>query len=321
MRMLVIGGTGFVGSHVVRALVASGHEITVFHRGETASRLPNSVSQVRGDRTRLDDYADELRGIKPHVVIDLAAYTEVDATSLMRTFTGVARRQVVSSSMDVYRCYGRLLRQTRIPADTPPDPPATEDSPMRESLFPYRSQAKSTDDLFYNYEKILVERAAQSYSDLPATVLRLPAVYGPHDKQHRTLEYLGQMDAGCGAITLGRTRAEWRWTRGYVENVAQAIVLAATDERATGRIYNVGEPIALAEAQWVRAIEDAADWTGEVRVVPDDELPATGPPYDWKQHCIGDSSRIRRELGFRETLAIEEGLRRTIAWERRARIQ
>src|SRR5262245_34002558 len=90
MRMLVIGGTGFVGSHVVRALAAASHEVAVFHRGETATQLSDSVSQIRGDRTRLQDYARELRALEPHIVIDLAAYTEADANGLVSAFKGIA---------------------------------------------------------------------------------------------------------------------------------------------------------------------------------------------------------------------------------------
>ena len=59
-------------------------------------------------------------------------------------------------------------------------------------------------------------------ADLPATVLRLPAVYGPGDTQHRLRAYLRQMDDGRPSIPLPDGQADWRWTRGYVENVASS---------------------------------------------------------------------------------------------------
>ena len=90
---------------------------------------------------------------------------------------------------------------------------------------------------------------------LPGTILRFPMVYGPLDPQHRLFECLKRMDDGLPVILLGEGRARWRWTKGYVENLATAVVLAVTDDQAAGRIYNVGERETLTWAEWVRAIE------------------------------------------------------------------
>jgi nucleoside-diphosphate-sugar epimerase len=57
-------------------------------------------------------------------------------------------------------------------------------------------------------------------------VVRLPAVYGPGDKQHRLLPYVRRMDDERPAVLLTTDQAGWRWTRGYVVNVAAAIALA-----------------------------------------------------------------------------------------------
>src|SRR5258708_19715971 len=78
--------------------------------------------------------------------------------------------------------------------------------------------------------------------DLPGTVLRLPMVYGPGDYQHRLFSYLKRMDDNRPVILLDEAEAQWRWTHGYVENVADAIALALTDELAPDRIYNVVKP-------------------------------------------------------------------------------
>ena len=153
--------------------------------------------------------------------------------------------------------------------------------------------------------------------DLPGTVLRLPAVYGPGDYQHRLFDYVKRMDDGRPAILLGEKMANWRWTHGYVEDVASAIALAVTDERAAGRVYNVGEAEPLPWAEWVREIGHAAGWNGEVVTVPEDRLPKH---LDWElnteQQWFVDTTRIRQELGYRETVPRQEALRRTVAWER-----
>ncbi|MCH8949796.1 MAG: NAD-dependent dehydratase, partial [Chloroflexi bacterium] len=240
--------------------------------------------------------------------------TELEARTLVDTFRGLAGRIVVISSQDVYRAYGVFYRSEEGPVDPPP---ATEDSPLREKLYPYRGDGRGLDD----YEKILVERAVTDVPGLPATVLRLPMVYGEGDYQHRLLFELQRMDDGRPAILLEERFARWRWTRGYVENIAAAIALAVTDARATGRVYNLGEPNALAYADWVRVIGRNAGWARELLLLPEDRLPKKLRPLsaNYEQHLVADTGRIRVELGQREPVARDEALVRTIAWERKHR--
>ena len=308
MKVLVIGGTNFIGPYAVRRLAEAGHEVAVFHRGRAEAELPAGVGRIQGDRRRLDDHADTLGGFAPEVVLDMIPMNERDARGVMEVFKGVARRIVAISSEDVYQAYDVV----RGLAPGPPDPvPLSEDAPLRERLYPYEREGAE------DYEKILVERVIIGDPALPGTVLRLPAVYGPGDYQHRLFDYVKRMDDGRPAILLGEGMAGWRWTHGYVEDVASAIALAVADERAAGRVYNVGEAEPLPWAEWVREIGRAAGWNGEVVVVRENRLPKH---LDWEldteQHWFVDTARIRRELGFGEEVPRGEALRRTVAWER-----
>lgn len=314
MRILVIGGTSFIGPRVVRRLLEEGHDVMVFHRGQTRSDELPEVKEIIGDRQSLASYSSEFKRFAPEVVLDMILATEEQARADMEVFKGLARRLIVPSSMDVYRAYGRLLKLEQ----GEPDPiPYTEDGPLREVLYPYRSRAKSKEERAYNYDKILVERIVMSDARLPATILRLPAVYGPDDKQHRLFEYLKPMYDGRPFILMEERRARWRWSRGFVENVADAIALAVVDERASGRIYNAGEADALTESDWVRAIARIVGWKGGIITMENSRLPehlADDAPYD--NHLVVDSSRIRHELGFQERVGRDDALKQTIEWER-----
>jgi nucleoside-diphosphate-sugar epimerase len=170
---------------------------------------------------------------------------------------------------------------------------------------------------FDDYDKIPVEHAVLGDPDLPGTILRLPAVHGERDNQRRLRAEVERMDAGRPAIILPLAARNWRWSRAYVGNVADAIVLAVTDDRAAGRIYNVAEPETLMQEAWTHAVADAIGWCGAIVAVPDDLLPDhLKLPIDFRQDMVVDSSRIRSELGFRERISPEEGIRRTIEWER-----
>lgn len=314
MKIFVIGGTGFIGTHVVRRLASDGHDVTVFHRGQTNAELPSGVQSIFGDRQRLSDFRDEFEQLAPQVVLDINPYVEQDAVAAMNTFCGIAARVVALSSQDVYRSYGILWKKEKT---TPNTTPITEDAPLRTVLYPYRALASGEDDFKYCYDKIPIEQVVMSDANLPGTILRLPAVYGIGDKKHRWFEYLKRMDDHRPAIILKEELARWRWTRGYVENIADAIALATTDERARGRIYNLGEPDTLTEAEWVRAVGRAAGWTGEVVRLPKDKLPEhLDSPFDYEHDLEVDTSRIRRELGYTERISRGEALARTIAWER-----
>jgi len=314
MRVLVLGGTSFVGPPAVRRLVEAGHDVTVFHRGVTEAGLPEAVRHLHGDRAQLSDHGEQFRALLPDIVIDMCAYSERDAQATMAAFLGTAQRVIVLSSQDVYRAYGRLHRSE---PGAPEPVPYAEYAPLRERLYPYRGAGREADD----YEKILVERVVMASPDLPGTVLRLPMVYGERDPQRRLFLELRRMDDGRPAIVVEQTFARWRWTRGYVENVAHAIALAVDDPRSINRIYNVGEADALDYASWLRELGRAAHWPGEVVEVPDGRLPPhlRPPDADYRQHLVADTSRIRLELGYVEPVPRDEALRRTVAWERATR--
>jgi nucleoside-diphosphate-sugar epimerase len=203
----------------------------------------------------------------------------------MEAFRGRAARVVALSSGDVYRAYGRLTR-------TEPGPIEAgllhEDSPLRSALYPYRKQAKSTADWVYDYEKILVEREILGSRDLPGVILRLPKVYGPGN------------NADLATVYSFRHQPQWRWTHGYVENVAAAVVLAAGHPAASGRIYNVGEASTPTVGERLASLPPwifAADERKE---------------FNLAQDIAYDTSRIRAELGYVERVSYQEGLRRTL---------
>jgi nucleoside-diphosphate-sugar epimerase len=314
MRILILGGTRFIGPFVVRELLAGGHTITLFHRGESEADLPTSIAHIHGERAKIGAVGRMFRRLAPDAVIDMSAYSETDAKGAIDAVRDGVGRYVVISSMDVYRTYG-LFHGTE---SGPPEPmPVTEDAPMRTKLYPYRGERPGFDE----YDKILVERAVMAASDLGPTVLRLPMVYGEGDYQRRLRIEIKRMDDRRPAIILDETLARWRSTYGHVENVAHAIVLAATDARAADRVYNVGEPDAPAYADWLRQIGEAAGWEGEVITLSRDRLPQQllPPPGHYEHDLAADTSRVREEIGYEEPVPRADALRRSIEWERAER--
>jgi nucleoside-diphosphate-sugar epimerase len=168
-----------------------------------------------------------------------------------------------------------------------------------------------------NYDKLEVEQAVSSDPSLPATILRLPMVYGPGDPNSRFLPWVKRIVDRPLAILLPSSVARWRGTKGFVENVAKAIPLATVSERAAGRVYNVGEADAPSELEWARLVAERMRYTGKVIVVEDECCPPhLVPPGNLSQHWVADTTHIRDELGYAEPVSRIEALGRTVAWQR-----
>ena len=307
-----------MGPGVAAELLRSGHAVTVFHRGRSVVKLPPGAETILGDRQRLADHAGVLHRLRPDVVLDMILSSERQARALLDVFAGKAGRVVALSSMDVYRAQAVMMGADPGPLEPVP---LREDSALRtrapygpEHLQMMRNIFTWVDE---EYDKVPAERVILSHPALPGTVLRLPMVYGPGDPLHRFYAVVKRMDDGRRLIPIEETQAQWRGCRGYLENVTAAVSLAVTSEKAKGRVYNVAEPNNFTELEWTRKICDVAGWSGEVRAVERERCPAhLIAPGNYRQHWAADTSRIRGELGYREPVAIEEAIRRTLAWER-----
>ena len=286
MHIVVIGGTKFIGPHVVRQLAAHGHRVTVFHRGETEADLPSSVRHVHDPASTMPvmKFPKELFEPAADVVIHMIPLGDGDARAAMDAWRGRAQRLVALSSGDVYLAYGRF---TGSEPGLIEKGPLHESSPLRNVLYLYRKKAQSTDDWMYAYEKILVERAVLGDRSLEGVVLRLPKVYGTGE------------NADFATVHQFRHHPQWRWTHGYVENVAAAIVLAAIHPAARGQIYNVGE-------EFTPTVES------RLKDLPPSSLaPALSAEMNFEQDIVYDTGRIRRDLGYCEPVTYEEGLQKT----------
>ena len=317
MRILILGGNGFIGRFLTPQVVAAGHEVAIVHR--SAERTIPGADAIAADHRDLPSRAAALRAFRPDVVVDLLLSSGRQAADLLTVFRGHAGRLVAISSMDVYRATAVMHG-----ADAGPlaPLPLTEESALRTGALTYPPPVLEmlkglfgwVDD---EYDKVAVERVVQEDSALPATVLRLPMIHGPGDQLHRLFPLLKRMDDGRAAIPMAEHVGAWRGSRGYVENIAAAITLAATDDRAAGRTYNVGDAESLSELEWGRCVGEAAGWRGRFVVLPDDQVPPhLRMPGRLEQHWVTDTSRIRRELGYAEPVDQLTGLRRTIEWER-----
>src|SRR4030095_12023280 len=140
MRVMVLGGTRFIGAAIVEELHAHGHELLVAHRGEHEPADLPEVDHLHADRQDLPHLRGLIDEFDPEAVVDNCAYSAADAeTALAAGGDGV--RAAVNSSMDVYRAFGAVL------AGSETDPlPVDETSPVRAARHPHRGRAHPSPD-------------------------------------------------------------------------------------------------------------------------------------------------------------------------------
>ncbi|HEX6443573.1 MAG TPA: NAD-dependent epimerase/dehydratase family protein [Streptosporangiales bacterium] len=287
MRLLVVGGTRFIGRRIVEVAAARGDEVMVVHRGRTD---PPDLPECRHLHAARDEFAGvaaEVESFAPDAVVDTMALTAADAEAVLPHLPDVPL--VVLSSVDVYQAYD-LFRHGGGELPVPLD----ECSPVRGERYPYRGTDLGSAVDTETYEKLDVEPA---YLARGGVVLRLGFVYGEHDGQRREEFVLRRVRAGRTRMPVGA--GTFLGSRCYVGDVASAVLAALGTPAASGEVFNVVEAHTPTVLGWARDILAAAEHDLELVRVADDELPDDLElTRAWPQHLLFSSAKAQRVLGW-----------------------
>lgn len=297
MKVLVLGGTGFVGRHIVQRLLSAGDEVLVAHRGSAEPDDFPDVPHLHGDRSSFTGTGS----FRPDAVIDCCAQTAADVAAVHPHLPADAHL-VELSSQDVYRAY-ELLRDGLEGVPVPQD----ETAPLRERRYPYRGLG--FDGVDEDYDKLDVEPATLARG---GTVLRLSMVYGEHDPQRREEMVLRRVRAGRTRIPVGS--GGWLWTRLYAGDAAAAVDLALRTPAARGAVLNLGEAGTRPTIGWMRQVLAAAGHCAELVTVPDERVPDDLRFTRGRaQHLLSSSRRATELLGWHPSDPAGS-VRRSVAW-------
>jgi 2'-hydroxyisoflavone reductase len=236
MDLLILGGTGFLGRHLVEAALADGHRITLFNRGLSSPDLFPEVETIKGDR---EADISALRGRGWDAVIDTCGYVPRVVGASAALLAGAADHYTFVSSISVY------------PDDI--EPGADEGAPVKELADP---TVEDVDGETYGGLKALCERAADE--EMPGRVLnvRPGLICGPYDPTDRFTYWPRRISAG-GEV-LAPDRPERRVQFIDVRDLAAWIVEMSAEQR-TGT-YNATGP--GYELQMGRLLEECAAVSG-----------------------------------------------------------
>lgn len=290
--VLVTGGAGFIGSHIVDALVAD-NEVRVLDDFSNGSRvyLSPAATVIEGDVRDDETLAAAMSGVD--VVFHHAAMVSVDESVTKPRACESTNVGATLSVLDHARMEdARVVFASSAAIYGPPDAVPIDESAPKRPQSPY-GISKLSGDLF-------TRRFAELY-DLPTVALRYFNVYGP---RHSGGAYSGVisvfMKQACdgGPITID---GDGEQTRDFVHvsDVVRANLRAATTDH-TGEAFNVatGSRVSVRElAETVRQVTDA-----DARIVHQEPRPGD------VRHSCGDVEKARRLLGFEPTVELTDGL-------------
>jgi 2'-hydroxyisoflavone reductase len=237
MRMLVIGGTRFVGRYVVAAALARGHEVTLLHRGQTGSDLFSDAEHLTADRNDDAALASALDGRTFDATVDVCGYVPRQVRTLADALGGRGGHHVYVSSVSAY-------------AD-PPEPGADETSPLAELA---DTSTEEVTDTTYGGLKTECERAAKAaYGEQNVTIIRPTYVVGPHDPTGRFTRWVDRIRNGGEVLAPGPQDAPVQ----VVDARDQGIVMVSLAERRMAGAFNtIGVAPPFSFADMLEAIVD-----------------------------------------------------------------
>jgi 2'-hydroxyisoflavone reductase len=301
LRILILGGTGFLGPHLVENARGRGHTLTLFNRGKTHPELFPDVEKLRGDR---NGQLDALKGRQWDGVIDTSGYVPRLVKMSAELLAPQVKQYVFISSISVY------------PDDVKPG--ANESTPVQVLTEPGSEEVRK----HYGALKALCEQAAETAMPGRATNVRPGLIVGPGDPTDRYTYWPARLDRGGEVLAPGKGDDPVQ----YVDVRDLAAWIVQTLERGQVGVYNAtGPEKQLTMAGMLAACRKAASrdsslvWVpekflGEHKVSAWEDMPVwTGAEGGFSQIDCGKA--IRAGLRFRsadetakDTLAFWNGL-------------
>jgi UDP-glucose 4-epimerase len=292
MKSIVTGGAGFIGSHLVDALLRLEHDVTVLDnlstgRLENIAHVSDKIRLVKCDLERPGTWADEFKGVDwlfhLAALADIVPSIQQPDAYFRANVDGTFNTLRASQAADIDRfIYVASSSSYGIP-DVYPTPESSEIRPQ----YPYALTKYLGEELVLHWAKVY---------KFPALTLRFFNVYGPRSRTSGTYGavfgvFLAQKLAGQPFTVVGDGEQTRDFT--YVTDVVDALIAAANSGHS-GRTYNVGSGMAISVNRIVELLG------GEKVHIPK----RPGEP----ECTFADISRIRSEIGWEPNVSIEQGV-------------
>jgi nucleoside-diphosphate-sugar epimerase len=275
MKILVLGGTSFLGPAIVRALTSRGHEVTGFTRS-------GGPKIIQGDRNNPDDLAKANREGPWDVVIDNLSWDGKSVALTLAAFPKI-KRYILTSTISVYRYARRYFVQ-----------PYTEDCVDFENI-PADEDLK---DVHWKYArgKLEAERALRTNAKIAWTIFRPTIVHGPFDNLARGFWYLARMQDG-GPILVGDGGMN-TFRLAYAPALGELYALAIESSKAENKTFNIGQEEIVSLSDYLHASADVLGIKPKLIFMPMTWMEHFAGPLGMTRNWILSPELAKKELGF-----------------------
>ncbi len=304
MRILVIGGTRFIGYHLVWRFLQDGHEVTIFHRGLTPDDFGSAVKRIYGDRRQPQEFRSKLKGLEFDVVVDMIAYRGEESRQVVNILSGRVGHFIHISTGSVYivtRDYPCPLREEDFNREVVPRPSA------QDEWWVYGVNKRDCE---------VVLQEAFAVNQFPVTIFRLPIVMGERDYTLRAYSYFLRIVDG-GPLLLPDAGLNV-FTHIYQGDVVKTIARNLLNAKSFGQVYNLAMEEIISLRSFVQKASAIIGKKVEVIDIPSallDELPCGSSisPFSQRRPFVLAVDKARRELSFSST-PVGVWLEKTIEW-------
>lgn len=303
--VLVTGGAGFIGSHLVEGLVKTGWRVSIVDNLVTGS-LHNLHSVINAiELYKLDILGEAFQRLieTKHFdyIIHLAANSYVPPSVKDPVFDfdeNLRGTFLLLNALRNYSTTSRLIYASSAAVyGDPAVNPIAESAPL-DPISPYGVSKLGAERYAYVFHKLY---------GVPVTILRFFSVYGPRQMKQLIYDMMRKMDENPQRVEIFGDGKQTRDVL-YVEDLVSAISLVLTKSEFRGEVFNIASGVGYPIINIIHIIADMMNvsptyvYTGSVRA---------GDPIDW----VADIQKIR-SIGFCPRYSLEEGIEKTVSWFR-----
>ena len=304
MKVLVIGGTRFVGLRLVQVLAKQGHNITLLNRGKTQADLPSGVKRLYADRRNPDEVKQVLKSQDFEVVYDMTGYQTKNLEPVVAALSSRVDHYIFQSTCAVYAPSELLPIREDFPTVTAATAPIGEETYALEKL---------------QCEQLLLRMFEEN--GFPATIFRSPIIYGPGNwMDEREGSYFVRLLQERRILVPGNGATVLHFA--HVDDVAQAYLIASGQKKALGQIFNIASEEAITIDGYIDTIAKVVGVTARKVYVEPHVVHGLKRPiffFPWERSSFYDISKAKDNIGYRPLFNMEEGMRHTYEWWLRSR--